>query len=312
MKLLCRSFDDLQQMIVNEPSPDDQDGTGASSASIAGNLPFDRLLLEIDEDYIKYLCRDRLTWLRGLDYYMQGRVTARSVHWNILRASIKGRSKPYYNTEVVLEDINKGGFRASIGCNCMAFRDNKRCKHIAALLVAWVRKPGSFEVCEECSSTFDSDMPDIKGQTDKILELVGDIAQAIEKSSWREDFEMLQNLHTMARNLARFNNLVSPRHYMELSQMSGMAFTAILSFIDMKYGNDMMAFYNNTMSDLMAKMIERFVDSNRKRDARTRHDAENLFNTEHGAGMKVTGQIMTDQPSRSWDGIIDEFKKQTS
>lgn len=306
MKTLCRRFDDLQQMLSSEPLSDYQDDT---DSEITDDLPYDGVLLEIDDDYIRYLCKDRSMWLRGLDYFMQGRVTARSVHWNMLRANVKGRNRPYYDTQAIFEGIADGGFRASIGCNCMAFRDNKKCKHVVALLVAWVRKPESFEVCKECSSRYDFEMPDIKAQTDKILDVTSEIAMSIKQSSWREDFEMLQNLHVMSRNLARCTNL-STQRYFELSQASSMVFMTIFSLLDIKYGHDMIVLYNNTMSDLMAKMIEKFVDSNKKTDAMTVPDAKNLFNTKPEAGMKMTSQIVTGQPSRSWDGIIDEFKKQ--
>lgn len=310
MKLLCRRFNDLQQRLVEEQAPNDQDNMTGSIGPPVGNLPFDELLLEIDSDAIRQLCRDKAIWWRGLDYFMQGRVTNMSVHWDMIQARVRGKSKPYYDTQARFWRMDEKGFRASLSCNCLAFRDNKRCKHIVALLVAWARKPQSFTICEECFSPSPNyEMFDIKSRTDKLLELVEDIAQASKESSWREDFEMLQNLHAMMRNLARLNKTVSPQHYYTLSHTASIIYVAIFALIDKKYGLDITALYNNAVSDLMAKLMERFVDTSRKDSNRTVLNVENLCRTEP-AKMVEASQVVTAHPSRSWDSIVDEFRKQ--
>jgi hypothetical protein len=103
----------------------------ATGAASAGDL---RKLTESD---IARLFDPRI-YERGKEYFAEGRVQRAIVYRNSLMADVKGTLPEEYHISVEFRD---GNFVAS--CTCpYAFG---YCKHIAAILYAWVKRPGMFK-----------------------------------------------------------------------------------------------------------------------------------------------------------------------
>ena len=75
---------------------------------------------------------------RGKEYFAEGRIQRALVYYNNLMADVKGTLPEDYHISV---DVRDGNFIAS--CTCpYAFG---YCKHIAAILYAWVKRPSMFK-----------------------------------------------------------------------------------------------------------------------------------------------------------------------
>jgi hypothetical protein len=103
----------------------------ATGAASAGDL------MKLTEPDIARLFDPRI-YERGKEYFAEGRVQRAIVYRNSLMADVKGTLPEEYHISVEFRD---GNFVAS--CTCpYAFG---YCKHIAAILYAWVKRPGMFK-----------------------------------------------------------------------------------------------------------------------------------------------------------------------
>lgn len=81
---------------------------------------------------------DPRIYQRGKEYFEEGRLNRPIVHRGSIMADVKGTMPEEYHISI---DLRDGNFIAS--CTCpYAFG---YCKHIAAVLYAWVRRPGIFK-----------------------------------------------------------------------------------------------------------------------------------------------------------------------
>jgi hypothetical protein len=62
-----------------------------------------------------------------------------------IHAEVKGSGSSPYRIDITFKD---GGSKPSTKCSCPAWRSNPFCKHVAAVLLAWLQKPDSFAVVE--------------------------------------------------------------------------------------------------------------------------------------------------------------------
>ncbi|HEX6776633.1 MAG TPA: SWIM zinc finger family protein [Ktedonobacterales bacterium] len=62
-----------------------------------------------------------------------------------IHAEVKGSGSTPYKIDITFKE---GGSAPSTKCSCPAWRTNHFCKHVTAVLLAWVGKPGSFAVVE--------------------------------------------------------------------------------------------------------------------------------------------------------------------
>jgi hypothetical protein len=102
--------------------------TGAAGASDLGKLT---------EPEIARLFDPRI-YERGKEYFHEGRVRRAIVYHNSLMADVKGTLPEEYHISIEVRD---GNFVAS--CTCPYTFGY--CKHIAAILYAWVKRPGMFK-----------------------------------------------------------------------------------------------------------------------------------------------------------------------
>jgi uncharacterized Zn finger protein len=62
-----------------------------------------------------------------------------------IHAEVQGSGSNPYKIDITFKD---GGNKPSTKCSCPAWRSNPFCKHVAAVLLAWLQKPDSFAVVE--------------------------------------------------------------------------------------------------------------------------------------------------------------------
>ncbi len=94
-------------------------------------------LRKLTESEIVRLFESRI-YERGKEYFLEGRVKRAIVYHNNLMADVKGTVPEEYHISIEVRDGN-----VVASCTCpYAFG---YCKHIAALLYAWVKRPGMFK-----------------------------------------------------------------------------------------------------------------------------------------------------------------------
>lgn len=93
-------------------------------------------LIGIKEADIEKLFEPRI-FERGIQYYEQGRVTRPVVYRNSIMAECRGTQPENYGIHIDVDDN-----RVIASCTCPYASGN--CKHIAAVLYAWLKKPSMF------------------------------------------------------------------------------------------------------------------------------------------------------------------------
>ncbi len=83
---------------------------------------------------------------RGQEYYHAGAISNGSIQGNMLSSECEGTSAPFYGVRVTLDE---GGI-ASASCTC-PYEFGGYCKHIVALLLAYLHQPKQFVVRKEPS-----------------------------------------------------------------------------------------------------------------------------------------------------------------
>ena len=99
--------------------------TGAASAAE---------LRKLTEPEIARLFDPRI-YARGKEYFVEGRVRRAMVYHNSLMADVKGTLPEEYHISLEIRDGN-------VVASCTCPYTFGYCKHIAAILYAWVKRPG--------------------------------------------------------------------------------------------------------------------------------------------------------------------------
>jgi len=84
------------------------------------------------------------SFARGEGYFLEGRIIAPRIDGNVLSASCQGTRALPYDVEVLL---GREGIAAA-HCSCPVGGEG-RCKHVAALLLTWIRQPNAVTRQEE-------------------------------------------------------------------------------------------------------------------------------------------------------------------
>lgn len=134
-------------------------------------------ILKITEQDIARFCGNTIRG-RGKTYFRRGHVQSPTVQGTILRAKVKGSQRTPYRVKVVL-DV---GLMEGV-CDCPYWAN---CKHMAALLYAWMNAPETFE-------TLDPDLD--MGDEEALWELLQSKAYP-----WRPPMPPERSLHTILRD----------------------------------------------------------------------------------------------------------------
>lgn len=248
--------------------------------SLKRPVSIDYLLPKLDEDDLKYLCRYNIQlYQRGLEYYMQGRVKDRCIEFNTLKARVIGRSKPYYDTSLTfLEDAN--GYRIKMNCTCPSIKHNGGiCKHIVSIIIAWIREPATFSVNIDYNLIKEANgsiiiaehMPKIMGSLYKVVE-------CIDKSSIKEDIEILKHLGMLIKKIDRIG------YNAKLYNLTNAILLNIMEKFDTKYGSNIINIYKDTILNMLDKVIDNITG---RKDIKIRNDNNDIY--------------------RTWDAVIDNI-----
>ena len=113
---------------------------------------------------------------RGEEYYREGAVSNTALQGTLLSGECSGTYAPYYRVQVELDEAGI----AEISCTCL-YEYGGYCKHIAALLLAYLHRPKSFAVREALADLLaDLDHNDLIAILTKIMQGQPDLYDRIE------------------------------------------------------------------------------------------------------------------------------------
>ena len=173
-----------------------------------------RVLRSLNEHMVKDMCGDAV-YNAGLMNYMQGRVSDRRFSDNTLSAKLnegrKGllsRGPQFFEPRVTLQRNSKKGSTIEIygHCDCSVARSRNLCTHIAALMIAWVRKPRGFEEEEQWEGSEEAEkggtatLSEFEEARKRVMRSLKELVSCIESSSSKADeLEVLQKTYSKLR-----------------------------------------------------------------------------------------------------------------
>lgn len=255
---------------------------------------------------------DHMTYIAGVDYFMQGRVSERTT-WgdNLACRVVEGKAGRFpFGTaprlyRVILslkESRGPGHFSMSGSCDCLREqpfpRRDEPCRHVIALLVAWVRKPERFQpdkaLAEAHPAEEDYGYDDEGEEIERRLELFEDeleetasslhgVLSALGSTSRLDDMEFLQRLYSKLRlslsqttldeaaagspvGEALVNRSITaeslknqaPMSCQYSGALSSMAVT-IFAMVDSKYGIGALGLFYSSLVSVTGKVLENLV-----------------------------------------------------
>jgi hypothetical protein len=271
------------------------------------------VLKSLTEFNIRNLC-GAAVYGAGLQEYIRGKVSRSTFCKNTLSGKVdEGRVKNVAskgNPEMLLPTItlerSSTRPRISGSCGCTLAQDGSVCPHMAALMIAWVRKPHEFKVQEDYQiirSGFDEAK---QRAEDSLRELTRSVANG---SSRARDLQMLRRTHSKLKLLARE---VKGARDNEQGDLVGefLGVLNLVSFhlmyaIDRKYRDgNVVDLYNGAMFSAFGKAIESFSEN-------TVSSGSTGATIESAKKRKPKKSSLTatksTNPARSWDGVVERF-----
>jgi hypothetical protein len=281
---LIRNVETLKDFIFHGEEKESQ----VTQSKFGGSV-----LRTLNELTVRKLCGE-VIYGAGLQSYLQGRVSEKRFSSDTLsgkldesgRKWLAGEEKQFFEPTITLER-NKGSKKIhTYGyCGCNLATEGSLCPHMAALMVAWVRKYEEFE--ERVSEK------DFESAQDRVDDSVRELANLVEKggSSRYADQEVLQRtysrlkLWTAGARAARKNG--NQALIRDFSQTINYVSLALISAVESKYRVEATDLYNkNTVSTLgiVLDSLAKNVHQKKQREKKSRP-----------------------RTSRSWDKLLDDF-----
>ncbi|MGH2638434.1 MAG: SWIM zinc finger family protein, partial [Rhabdochlamydiaceae bacterium] len=275
--LLFKTVDKLERLALCGGVEEDEDGS--QKAQIEKDI-FSHagvVLRSLNEYKVRNLCGEAV-YGAGLQEYTQGRVSEKKFSKNTLSGKLNqsGRKNwpssselSFFEPTITLER-NSNRLRIYGDCTCTLAKEGSLCTHMAALMVAWVRKSHGFE--EE----YQSEKPEFERARQLVLESLKELVDCIEVSSRADDLEMLQKTYTKLRlwaeevRGANGGSLTTPRmqpvrdFQLAIREFSGTVSyvsLAIMSAIESKYKLGATDLYNASTVSTFGGILESFVES---------------------------------------------------
>jgi uncharacterized Zn finger protein len=113
---------------------------------------------------------------RGEEYHREGAISNTTIQGTLLSGECAGTYAPYYRVQVELDEAGI----ADASCTCL-YEYGGYCKHIVALLLAYMRHPKSFTVRKEPAELLaDQDQNDLTAILTKLIQEQPDLYDRIE------------------------------------------------------------------------------------------------------------------------------------
>lgn len=224
---------------------------------------------------------------------------------NTLHGKMDARGSQIFHPSITLERMNSRKIRTYGECQCTFGAEGNLCPHMAALMIAWVRKPEQFEEdMVYLISKFEKAKQNVIGSA---KELVG----VMENTSSAEDLFLLQKTYSEIRRWGDAINEVLNKDVVhvreaknfdptrELSGTINYVSLAIISAIGRKYPKSQaIETYNKATLTTFGRVLELFVEN-------TRYGSKSSESPITKRERKMPRQ----KTARSWDILVESFAK---
>jgi hypothetical protein len=289
--LLFKNVDKLKQLALSHEEEDalPRVETGENIFSHAGIV-----LHSLTEFNVRRMCGEAV-YGAGLQNYTQGRVSEEKFSKNTLSGKLDERGRKWLSSNdpqcfeptITLERNSKRP-RISGSCACSLASEGSLCTHMAALMVAWVRKPQEFVEAED--ETRKSEFDEAR---QRVVDSLKELICCVEKVSSRtDDLLLLQKTYSKLRLWTDDVKEERPDKLIcEFSETLNSVSFALMFAIESKYRVRATNLYNTTTVSTFARVFELFVESEKKPVLVRR---------------KKSGRP-TSHTARSWDSLIENF-----
>lgn len=189
---------------------------------------------------------------------------------------------------------NSGKIHTFGDCQCALGSQGNFCPHIAALMIAWVRRSEEFEEDpKHLRSDFEAARQKVENSLKEILLL-------LENSSSTESLDLLQKTYSNVKLWSEAFREISNKNRIrtrefdpirEFSETINHISLAILSTIERRHDIPTIDVYNKATLTSVGKVLELFVEN-------TRYDNKSLAVKKRKVSRKTT---------RSWDVLVENF-----
>ena len=272
------------------------------------------VLSSLTEYRVRKICGEAL-YGAGLQNFMQGRVKNKKFWGNTLsgrldeggRKWLSSSDTQFFDTTITLESSSKRP-RISGGCGCSLAKEGSICTHVAALMIAWVRKPKDF--AEE------PDYKTMKSEFDKVIQQIvnslKELTDCIGNSSTRtDDLRLLQKIYSKlwfwAEDLREASRQSTVNHGKEMirefSKTTNTVSFEIMAAFENKYNVEAINLYNKSTTSAFARMLELFVENDD-----SVKPTSSITKPKEGRNKETKLARVATRTGRSWDSLVERFR----
>ena len=322
-RLLFKNVDKLKQVALFGHRAEEEDGLPRAEIEKIAFSHAGLVLRSLTEYNVRRMCGEAV-YGAGLQNYTQGRVSDKKFSKNTLsgkldesgRKWLSSRDPQFFEPTITLERNSKRPL-ISGGCACSLASEGSLCAHIAALMIAWVRKPQDFVEGgndQTMKSEFEEAMQRV---VDSLKELIGCIEKG---SSSTDDLRLLQKTYSKLRlwaddvkeanggalaiRGAQPDKDLRPL-IREFSETLNYVSFALMFAIESKYKVGTTDLYNMTTVSTFARVLELFVES----EGRRKPVDPILVRGKSGRKreMLTSPATVSSHTARSWDSLVENF-----
>jgi hypothetical protein len=308
--LLFKNVDKLKQLALSDPRADEEYGlpgveTEKNTFSHAGII-----LHNLTEFNVRSMC-GAAVYGAGLQNYTQGRVSDMNFSKNTLSGKLNetGRkwlssSDPQFFEPIITLERNSKRPRISGSCACSLASEGSLCTHMAALMIAWVRRPQDF-VEGRNEQTRKSEF---EAAEQRVMDSLKDVIVFMGKgSSKSDDLQVLQKAYSKLRlwtdDIKEAIPDAQPDSIREFSKTLNSVSFAVMSAFESKYKVRATDLYNNATISTFARVLELFVES----EIRRKPVESILVKGTRKRRVSVSAVTVSSRTARSWDSLVENF-----
>ncbi len=272
------------------------------------------VLSSLTEYKVRKICGEAL-YGAGLQNFMQGRVMNNKFWGNTLsgrldesgRKWLSSSDTQFFDTTMTLESSSKRP-RISGGCGCSLAKEGSICTHMAALMIAWVRKPKDFAK-EPDYKTIKSEFDEA---TQQIVNSLRELTDCIRNGSTRtDDLRLLQKIYSKLRlwteDLKEASRQSTASHGKEMlrefSKTTNTVSFEIMAAFENKYNVEAINLYNKSTTSAFARMLELFVENNA-----LMKPASSITRGKKPREKETQSLRVVTRTERSWDSLVEMFR----
>jgi hypothetical protein len=318
---LFKNVGELERLALIRPESEEENGESKGGIERNKLSHAGAVLRSLNEYTVRNLCGEAV-YGAGLQNYTQGRVSDKKFSKDTLSGKLNEGGRKWvsshdlqlFEPSITLE--KKSRLRFYGDCACTLAKEGSLCTHMAALMIAWVRKPEDFQENENKRIEFEQ-------ATRRVLHWLDELVSSIEKGSSRTvDLRVLQKTYSKLRlwadeireaNDGRLKIHTVPQNedrrllIREFSKTINSVSFAIMSAIESKYRVGATDLYNRTTVSTFAKMVELFAESSSQRKSEKPTVMTAQRKKQRVILASASSRAVSSRPSRSWDVLVESF-----